>query len=70
MREVKAASERARIARAAGLVSGLTLVSRLLGLVREMVFAALLGASLHADAFRIGSGKNQGEIQLEFVWLA
>lgn len=53
MREVKATSERARIARAAGLVSALTLVSRLLGLVREVVFAALLGASLHADAFRI-----------------
>ena len=51
--EVKAASERVRIARAAGLVSGLTLVSRLLGLVREVVFAALLGASLYADAFRI-----------------
>ena len=51
--EVNTASERVRIARAAGLVSGLTLVSRLLGLVREMVFAALLGASLHSDAFRI-----------------
>lgn len=39
--------------RAAGLVSGLTLVSRVLGLVREQVFAALLGAGLHADAFQI-----------------
>jgi len=42
-----------RLARAAGLVSGLTLVSRLLGLVREQVFAALLGAGLYADAFQI-----------------
>lgn len=39
--------------RGAGLVSGLTLVSRLLGLVREQVFASLLGAGLHADAFQI-----------------
>jgi putative peptidoglycan lipid II flippase len=51
--EVKTASERVRIARAAGLVSALTLVSRVLGLVREVVFAALLGAGLHSDAFRI-----------------
>jgi putative peptidoglycan lipid II flippase len=51
--QVKIRSERARIARAAGLVSGLTLVSRLLGLVREVVFAALLGAGFYSDAFRI-----------------
>jgi putative peptidoglycan lipid II flippase len=43
-----------RFARAAGLVSGFTLVSRILGLVREQVFAALLGAGLYADAFQIG----------------
>jgi putative peptidoglycan lipid II flippase len=42
------------LARSAGLVSGLTLLSRLLGLVREQVFAALLGAGLYADAFVIG----------------
>jgi hypothetical protein len=52
--EVKAASEKARIARAAGLVSAMTLVSRVLGLVREVVFAALIGAGYHADAFKIG----------------
>jgi putative peptidoglycan lipid II flippase len=40
--------------RAAGLISALTMVSRVLGLVREQVFAALLGAGLHADAFQIG----------------
>lgn len=39
--------------RAAGLVSALTLLSRVLGLVREQAFAALLGAGLHADAFQI-----------------
>jgi len=39
--------------RAAGLISGLTMVSRLLGLVREILFAALLGAGVHADAFQI-----------------
>jgi putative peptidoglycan lipid II flippase len=52
--EVKAAAEKARIARAAGLVSAMTLVSRVLGLVREVVFAALIGAGYHSDAFRIG----------------
>src|SRR5258708_3151557 len=41
------------IARAAGLVSALILFSRLLGLVREQLFAALPGAGPHADAFRI-----------------
>lgn len=51
--EVKARAETARIARAAGLVSAMTLVSRLLGLFREQVFAALLGAGYHSDAFRI-----------------
>jgi putative peptidoglycan lipid II flippase len=39
--------------RAAGFVSGLILVSRVLGLVREQVFATLLGAGAHADAFQI-----------------
>jgi putative peptidoglycan lipid II flippase len=52
--EVKARMEKARIARAAGLVSAMTLVSRVLGLVREVVFAALIGAGYHADAFKIG----------------
>jgi len=52
--EVKAKDETVRLAKAAGLVSSMTLVSRLLGLVREQVFAALLGAGYHSDAFRIG----------------
>jgi len=46
-------SEKERIARAAGVVSAMTLISRILGLVREMVFAALIGAGLYSDAFRI-----------------
>lgn len=49
-----AETEKRRIARAAGLVSAMTLVSRLLGVVREQVFAALLGAGYYSDAFRIG----------------
>jgi putative peptidoglycan lipid II flippase len=52
--EVKAGSDKAHIARAAGLVSAMTLVSRVLGLVREVVFASLVGAGYHSDAFRIG----------------
>src|SRR6266851_6686281 len=46
-RQIKAAS----MMKAAGLVSALTLLSRVLGLVREQVFAALLGAGFYADAF-------------------
>lgn len=40
-----------RMAGAALLLSLATLVSRLLGLVREQVFAALLGAGFYGDAF-------------------
>lgn len=40
-----------RFARAAGMISVLTMVSRLLGLAREQLFAALMGASAFADAF-------------------
>ncbi|MBK9030154.1 MAG: murein biosynthesis integral membrane protein MurJ [Myxococcales bacterium] len=43
-------SER-RLGRVAGLVSLATLLSRVLGLVREQVFAAMLGASNLADAY-------------------
>src|SRR5688572_11712523 len=39
--------------RSAGLISGLTMLSRILGLVREQVFAALLGAGAYADAFQV-----------------
>jgi putative peptidoglycan lipid II flippase len=40
-------------ARRAGLVSAATLVSRVLGLVREQLFALTLGATAQADAFLI-----------------
>jgi putative peptidoglycan lipid II flippase len=40
-----------RLARAAGMISLATMLSRVLGLVREQLFAALLGASMFADAF-------------------
>ena len=42
-----------RLAVAAALISAATLLSRVLGLIREQLFAALLGASLWADAFYV-----------------
>jgi putative peptidoglycan lipid II flippase len=39
--------------RSAGLISAFTMLSRVLGLVREQVFAALLGAGFYADAFQV-----------------
>jgi putative peptidoglycan lipid II flippase len=39
--------------RSAGLVSAATMLSRLLGLVREQLFAALMGATALADAFNV-----------------
>ncbi|HSR69287.1 MAG TPA: murein biosynthesis integral membrane protein MurJ [Acidobacteriota bacterium] len=45
--------QRGEAARAAGLVSLAVLCSRILGLVREMVFSRLLGASLAMDALRV-----------------
>ncbi|HSR54287.1 MAG TPA: murein biosynthesis integral membrane protein MurJ [Acidobacteriota bacterium] len=46
-------SSRGKAARAAGLVSLAVMCSRILGLVREMVFSRLLGAGLAMDALRI-----------------
>ena len=40
-------------ARAVGMISAATMLSRVLGLVREQFFAALLGASWLADAFNV-----------------
>ena len=40
-------------ARAAGIVSLATLISRISGLVREQVFAALFGAGKYTDAFNV-----------------
>jgi putative peptidoglycan lipid II flippase len=44
-------SEHDRIARSTGVVSSATFVSRILGLVREQVFAYLFGAGFATDAF-------------------
>jgi putative peptidoglycan lipid II flippase len=43
--------EAERVTRAAGVVGGATLVSRVLGFVREMVISYFFGASVAADAF-------------------
>lgn len=40
-----------QLVRATGLISGATMLSRVLGLVREQLFAVLLGATKFADAF-------------------
>ncbi len=44
-------SERHAIARAAGLVSALTVLSRIMGLARDAVVSSLFGAGVAADAF-------------------
>ncbi|MFH1314633.1 MAG: murein biosynthesis integral membrane protein MurJ [Candidatus Eisenbacteria bacterium] len=42
-----------RIARSAGRISGATLISRILGLVRDSVFAAFFGTTYFGDAFNV-----------------
>src|SRR4051812_22124605 len=44
-------SGRERMARGARFLSALTMLSRLLGLVREQIFALTLGAGVYSDAF-------------------
>ncbi len=44
-------SENSQVARAAGIVGAATMVSRVFGLVRDMVIAAFFGASWMTDAF-------------------
>ncbi len=46
-------SEEVRVARHAGTVGAATLLSRVLGLVREQVMATLFGAGLATDAFNV-----------------
>uniref|UniRef100_A0A832I1Q2 Probable lipid II flippase MurJ n=1 Tax=Eiseniibacteriota bacterium TaxID=2212470 RepID=A0A832I1Q2_UNCEI len=46
-------SEETRVARRAGTVGAATMVSRVLGLVREQVMATLFGAGLATDAFNV-----------------
>src|SRR2546426_3419638 len=47
------ASEELRVARHAGTVGAATLLSRVLGLAREQVMAALFGAGFATDAFNV-----------------
>ena len=52
--ELPPPESRARsVARAAGVVSAATFLSRLLGLIREQVFAAQFGAGYAVDAFQV-----------------
>ncbi|MBN2607830.1 MAG: murein biosynthesis integral membrane protein MurJ [Candidatus Fermentibacteraceae bacterium] len=46
--------EATRIARATGLMGGLTVTSRILGLLRDVAQAAILGTGMAADAFTLG----------------
>src|SRR5437867_7803728 len=48
-----AVSEERRMARRAGTVGAATLLSRVLGLLREQVMATLFGAGLATDAFNV-----------------
>ena len=43
--------EKIRLTKAAGVVSGATLLSRILGFVRDIVIASYFGAGLYSDAF-------------------
>ncbi|MEJ5184833.1 MAG: lipid II flippase MurJ, partial [Rectinemataceae bacterium] len=53
MSEHDSSRSRARMMRHAGLLSALTLVSRILGLIREMTKARFLGTSPFSDAFTV-----------------
>lgn len=44
-------SENAKVTKAAGIVGGATFLSRILGYVRDMVFAGFFGAGFYSDAF-------------------
>ncbi len=46
-------TQKSQLARTAGGISLATMLSRILGLLREQLFAALMGASLFSDAFRV-----------------
>jgi putative peptidoglycan lipid II flippase len=48
-----APARESRLARAAGIISLATFLSRVLGLIREQVFAAFFGAGLAVDAFQV-----------------
>ena len=44
-----------KVIRKAGLMSLMTMTSRVFGLVRDMLMASLLGTGIYADAFRVAS---------------
>ncbi len=44
-------SENTRMTKAAGVIGGATLISRILGYIRDMVIAGFFGAGLYSDAF-------------------
>ena len=44
-------SEKKNIARAAGILGSATMLSRIMGMVRDMVVSRLFGAGLATDAF-------------------
>lgn len=44
-------SEKNKVTKAAGIVGSATLLSRIFGFVRDIVFAAFFGAGFHSDAF-------------------
>ena len=46
-------SEASRVTKAAGVVGAATLLSRILGLVRDQILAWFFGAGLAADAFLV-----------------
>lgn len=46
-------SEEVRVTRAAGIIGLATFISRILGFIRDMVVAAIFGATLAADAFYV-----------------
>jgi putative peptidoglycan lipid II flippase len=48
---VKEPSEKGKITRAAGVIGGYTLLSRILGFARDVIIAALFGAGMASDAF-------------------
>ena len=51
MEKASAQQSRASVARNAGIISLAVMASRVLGLVRDQMFAALFGAGLQYDAF-------------------
>jgi len=58
-----------KIARSAGTVSGAVMCSRVLGLIREQVFAGMFGAGYAYDAFVVAGGVGQEDFTFFFFFL-